>query len=65
MRVYLLIRDQSRLYSIWPTHREAPDGWTDTGRHGSLDECMAYVRDEWAKDRSREKLHGTDGQIHH
>lgn len=34
-------------YSVWPAGRAEPPGWADTGRDGSLDECLAYVRAEW------------------
>ena len=34
-------------YSIWPTDRELALGWQEVGKHGSKDECLAYIETVW------------------
>lgn len=38
-------------YSLWPSDREVPLGWTDVNRGGSRDECLAYIRAVWSDQR--------------
>jgi MbtH protein len=32
-------------YSIWPEYKENALGWTDVGKTGTKEECLAYIRD--------------------
>jgi MbtH protein len=34
-------------YSIWPADRDLPPGWTEAGKRGRKDECLAYVKEVW------------------
>jgi MbtH protein len=34
-------------YSIWPTDREVPAGWSEAGKVGSRPECLAYIEEVW------------------
>jgi MbtH protein len=34
-------------YSLWPADREAPPGWTEVGKVGSKEECLAYIKEVW------------------
>lgn len=34
-------------YSIWPAGKQAPAGWTDTGKAGAKDECLAHINEVW------------------
>jgi MbtH protein len=43
-RVVLSIEDQ---YSIWPTCKEIPLGWSDVGKIGSKQECLDYIKEVW------------------
>ena len=31
--------------SIWPAHREIPQGWKLAGKSGTKDECLAYIKE--------------------
>ena len=31
-------------YSIWPAGRENAPGWSDAGKRGSKEECLAHMR---------------------
>ena len=34
-------------YSIWPSGKEIPKGWTQFGEEGTKDECLKLVDTEW------------------
>jgi MbtH protein len=45
--VYCTVRNDEGQYSIWPTAKTIPHGWTDVGLRGTKDECLARVRELW------------------
>jgi MbtH protein len=44
---YKVVVNHEEQYSIWPAHRESPEGWRDEGTVGSLEECQDHVRKIW------------------
>lgn len=34
-------------YSIWPSGKAIPDGWTDAGFAGPKAECALYIDQNW------------------
>ena len=34
-------------YSIWFADREIPAGWSDAGKGGSKEECLAFIEEVW------------------
>ena len=44
---YAVVVNHEEQYSIWPTDRELPLGWQEAGKHGSKDECLAYIEAVW------------------
>ncbi len=44
---YKVVMNHEEQYSIWPADRENPLGWTDVGKSGSKDECLAYIKEVW------------------
>jgi MbtH protein len=34
-------------YSLWFADRENPPGWSDAGKSGTKEECLAYVEQVW------------------
>jgi MbtH protein len=34
-------------YSIWPADRSPPAGWSNAGRVGTREECLAHVEEVW------------------
>jgi cmnN len=40
-------------YSIWPSDREIPAGWSRAGYTGDKDECLAYIASVWTDLRPR------------
>lgn len=45
--IYKVVVNHEEQYSIWFTDRENPLGWTDVGKSGSKEECLAYIKEVW------------------
>jgi MbtH protein len=45
--VHKVVVNHEGQYSLWFADRENPPGWTDAGKQGSKDECLAYVEEVW------------------
>lgn len=52
-RRYKVVINHEEQYSIWPEGRDNPVGWTDAGKSGSKDECLAYIDEAWTDIRPR------------
>ena len=52
-RRYKVVINHEEQYSIWPEGRDNPVGWTDVGKAGPKDECLAYVGEVWTDIRPR------------
>ena len=46
-RQYRVVVNHEEQYSIWPSDREIPAGWKDTGKVGSKEECLDFVKQVW------------------
>jgi MbtH protein len=44
---YTVVFNHEEQYSIWPTGRPLPAGWTDAGKSGPKDECLAHIDEVW------------------
>lgn len=45
--VYKVVVNHEEQYSIWPADRENPLGWSDAGKSGPKEECLAYIKEVW------------------
>jgi MbtH protein len=45
--VYIVVVNDEQQYSVWPVGRDLPLGWTDVGRTGTKEECLAYIEEVW------------------
>jgi MbtH protein len=45
--IYKVVVNYEEQYSIWPADRETPLGWTDAGKSGTKQECLAYIEEVW------------------
>jgi MbtH protein len=43
--VYKVVVSHEVQYSIWPVDRLNPLGWTDSGKSGTKEECLEYIKD--------------------
>lgn len=41
-----LLNDQGQ-YSIWPTKRSIPMGWSNAGISGSQEACLSFIGSVW------------------
>jgi MbtH protein len=47
MQTFSVVVNLEEQYSIWPTGRELPPGWRETGRSGSKADCLSYIEEVW------------------
>ena len=45
--IYKVVINHEEQYSIWPVYRESPLGWSEVGKEGLKDECLAYIEEVW------------------
>jgi len=48
----VLINDEGQ-YSLWPTFKKIPKGWTAVGPQGARKDCVAYIQANWTDLRPR------------
>lgn len=44
---YKVVVNPEEQYSIWPAERANPLGWSDAGKDGTKEECLAYIKEVW------------------
>ena len=42
----VVVNDEDQ-YSVWPAHRDAPDGWRTVRDPAPKAECLAYIERTW------------------
>jgi MbtH protein len=45
--LYKVVVNHEEQYSIWEADRENPLGWSDAGKTGTKEECLAYIKEVW------------------
>lgn len=58
---YRVVVNHEGQYALWPGDREPPAGWSDAGKSGPKEECLAFVEEAWTDMRPlslREKMAG-------
>ena len=45
--VYKVVMNHEEQYSIWPSYRDNPLGWSDVGKTGLKEECFDYIKEVW------------------
>ena len=45
--IYTVVVNHEEQYSIWSIYKEIPIGWKDTGKSGSKQECLEYIKEVW------------------
>jgi MbtH protein len=61
--VYTVVINHEEQYSIWPTYRELPLGWTAVGKEGPKAECLAYIETQWTDMRPLSLRRHMDGPV--
>jgi len=44
---YKVVVNAEEQYALWPSHQQHPDGWSNTGKIGTKEECLSYVKEVW------------------
>ena len=60
---YLIVVNHEEQYSIWPSEREIPRGWSQVGEPGSKEACLAHIENVWTDMRPlslRKAMQGDD-----
>jgi MbtH protein len=52
-KIYKVVINGEEQYSIWPADRPNAAGWSDAGKSGTKDECLAFIKDVWTDMRPR------------
>jgi MbtH protein len=45
--IYKVVVNDEEQYSIWFVDREPPPGWTEVGKQGPKEECLAFIEEIW------------------
>jgi MbtH protein len=45
--IYKVVVNHEEQYSIWAADKEAPLGWTEVGKSGLKEECLAHIKEVW------------------
>jgi MbtH protein len=45
--VYKVVVNHEEQYSIWPSYRENPLGWSDAGKSGLKADCLEWIEEVW------------------
>ena len=48
----VLMNDEEQ-YSLWPTFKDVPAGWTAVGPRGARHLCLDYIEEHWTDMRPR------------
>jgi MbtH protein len=44
---YLVLVNHEGQYSLWPTFKEVPGGWSAIGPRGKRDICLSWIKENW------------------
>ena len=45
--IYKVVVNHEEQYSIWPVDKENALGWTDEGKSGTKEACLAHIKEIW------------------
>ena len=58
---FRVVANHEEQYSLWPSDREIPNGWSDAGKTGTREECLAYIEEVWTDMRPLSLRQAMDG----
>lgn len=44
---FVVVINEQKQYSIWPSYRDIPKGWQAVGMQGNKSECLNYINEHW------------------
>ena len=51
--VFIVLRNEDEQYSLWPSEKEIPDGWTEVMPPSTKAACLAFVEENWTDMRPK------------
>ena len=45
--IFRVVVNDEEQYSLWPEHRELPNGWRAEGTTGTEADCLAHIERVW------------------
>jgi MbtH protein len=60
-RRYIVLVNEEEQYSLWLAELQIPGGWRATGKAGTKQECLDYVRSVWTDMRPLSLRRAMDG----
>ena len=52
-REYIVLVNDDGQYSLWPTYKDVPVGWTVVGPRGLRTICLEYIEANWVDMRPK------------
>jgi MbtH protein len=52
-QAFFVVRNDELQYSIWPSEREPPAGWSKQTDEMSKDDCLTWIAGHWVDMRPR------------
>jgi len=57
---FLVLRNEERQHSLWPSFAEVPAGWTVVHPEDSRQACLDYVEEHWTDIRPQSLVDAMD-----
>jgi MbtH protein len=57
---YLVLANEEGQYSLWPSFRDVPRGWTTVGPRGNRKECLDWIERNWVDMRPKTLIEMTN-----
>ena len=45
--IYNVVVNHEEQYSIWPSYKDLPNGWKNTGVDGTKEKCLSHIEEVW------------------
>ena len=58
---FLVVINGQEQYSVWPSYRAVPEGWSATGFTGPRAACLAHIEVVWTDMRPADLRRALDG----
>jgi len=58
---FVVLKNDEGQYSLWPSFREAPVGWTIVGPRGTRVECLTWIDQVWTDMRPQSLIRQMSG----
>ncbi|WP_375462995.1 MbtH family protein [uncultured Methylobacterium sp.] len=58
---FLVVINDEAQYSIWPSYRPVPAGWSASGFSGTKTACLAHIDEVWTDMRPMSLRRALDG----